>query len=231
MAPISEKSTQPTATVTYKDGTLVSFFGGESVTLHTKDKQMEEDICINAYDTGAFAYDAFWDSFQLNGNRTNYPYLFAGCGWTDTSYDPKYDIIVTDFATGMFHANTRITSTKVPIVLNCSRDPVDVFRTCTRLANIPSLKVTEYIYSYSGWFTGCKALTEIRFTADSVIQATISFSSSPLLSSDSINSIISVLRDRKGMVAQTMTVHSKVGARMTEAQKAQITAKNWTLVY
>jgi hypothetical protein len=31
--------------------------------------------------------------------------------------------------------------------------------------------------------------------------------------------------------AQTLTVHAEVGNKLTEAQKATITAKNWILVY
>lgn len=36
-------------------------------------------------------YDAFWDAFQDNGNRTRYEYAFAS-GWSAESFNPKYDI-------------------------------------------------------------------------------------------------------------------------------------------
>lgn len=46
-------------------------------------------------------YDAFWDTYQQNGNRTNYNVAF-GCGydgtawatkcWNDNNFKPKYDI-------------------------------------------------------------------------------------------------------------------------------------------
>ena len=38
-------------------------------------------------------YDAFWDGFQNNGNRTSYKYAFAGAGWTAETLKPKYEII------------------------------------------------------------------------------------------------------------------------------------------
>ncbi len=38
-------------------------------------------------------YDKFWDSFQNKGKRTNYQDGFAGKGWNDTTFKPKYDII------------------------------------------------------------------------------------------------------------------------------------------
>jgi hypothetical protein len=34
-----------------------------------------------------------------------------------------------------------------------------------------------------------------------------------------------------GASAKTLTLHKDVGAKLTEAQKAEITAKNWILVY
>lgn len=41
-------------------------------------------------------YDAFWDSAQQNGNRTNYRLGFSGNSWNDETFKPKYDIIPTD---------------------------------------------------------------------------------------------------------------------------------------
>ena len=41
-------------------------------------------------------YDAFWDSAQQNGNRTNYRLGFSGNSWNDVTFKPKYDIIPTD---------------------------------------------------------------------------------------------------------------------------------------
>ena len=37
------------------------------------------------------AYDAFWDTFQQNGNRTDYCASF-GCGWTAEMFRPKYPL-------------------------------------------------------------------------------------------------------------------------------------------
>ena len=37
------------------------------------------------------AYDEFWDSFQQNGNRTNYVYSF-GCGWNADNFRPKHPL-------------------------------------------------------------------------------------------------------------------------------------------
>lgn len=37
-------------------------------------------------------YDAFWDSCQQNGNRTNYAYGFSGHGWNKETFRPKHPI-------------------------------------------------------------------------------------------------------------------------------------------
>lgn len=40
-------------------------------------------------------YDRFWDSFQDYGNRTGHVFAFAGYGWTDETFKPKYTPIVS----------------------------------------------------------------------------------------------------------------------------------------
>lgn len=37
-------------------------------------------------------YDAFWDTFQMNGSKTNYDYTFSTASWTDSNLKPKYKI-------------------------------------------------------------------------------------------------------------------------------------------
>jgi hypothetical protein len=40
--------------------------------------------------------DSFWDMYQNGGDRADYKYAFAGSGWTDELFKPKYDIKPTD---------------------------------------------------------------------------------------------------------------------------------------
>lgn len=40
------------------------------------------------------AYDEFWDHVQKNGKRTDCKYLFAGKVWNDTTFKPKYDMVL-----------------------------------------------------------------------------------------------------------------------------------------
>ena len=79
-------------------------------------------------------------------------------------------------------------------------------------------------------FANTKSLVDFR-----VVEQSIKFSFSWVtclnLSTDTIQSIIDGLADLTGGTAQTLTLHANVGAKLTDEQKATITAKNWTLVY
>jgi hypothetical protein len=52
-------------------------------------------------------YDAFWNAYQENGNKTIYGYSFAGTGWNSENYKPKYPIVLNhpanwNVSVGMF---------------------------------------------------------------------------------------------------------------------------------
>lgn len=199
---------------------------GKAILLETKGKAFDKNIVVRNE-----SYDAFWDALQDNGNRANYNYAFAGIGWTDETFNPKYPISVTDLGGNAF-AQSEITTTKVPIsydVTNVSN--TNVFSYCGKLKTIPSLRVTENVTVYARWFYNCYALETVNFTEDSVIAADIAFDRSPLLTSASVDSIIHALKDLTGQTAQTLTFHATVGGKLTDEQKAAISAKNWTLVY
>lgn len=45
------------------------------------------------FDAGKKAqHDAFWDAYQMGGNRTNYNGAFYGDGWNEQSFRPKHNI-------------------------------------------------------------------------------------------------------------------------------------------
>lgn len=79
-------------------------------------------------------------------------------------------------------------------------------------------------------FTSAPALVEFRIK-EATLALTVSFSHSPLLSDATIQSVIEGLANLAGQTTKTVTFHASVGARLTEEQKAAITAKNWTLAY
>ncbi|MBE6777718.1 MAG: hypothetical protein E7542_06380 [Ruminococcaceae bacterium] len=79
-------------------------------------------------------------------------------------------------------------------------------------------------------FSGCTLLEDIDFVPNT-IKVNISFSPCRYLNEKSIQSIIDGLADLTGQTTQTITFHATVGAKLTDEQKATITAKNWTLAY
>lgn len=80
----------------------------------------------------------------------------------------------------------------------------------------------------SNMWQGCNALENISFVPGT-IGASLTFRNSSLLTDASIQSVIDGLAEVE--TEQTLTLHAAVGGKLTDAQKATITAKNWTLVY
>ncbi len=149
------------------------------------------------YEAGKQAeYDRFWDIYQENGNKKSWEFAFAGGGWDDAVYNPKYPINVTGSASNMFSNSYRLISTKVPIILSGKNTP-NVFTWSSALKTIPSIKVTDTVI-YNSWFTNCIVLEEINFTEDSVIGNSINLSPCTKLTLGSLKSIISALKDFSG---------------------------------
>ena len=91
------------------------------------------------------------------------------------------------------------------------------------------INLSSVVYQYN--FTDTLlSLEYIRFSANS-IKLNIRFEQSAKLTAESVQSIIDGLADLTGSTAQTLTLHATVGGKLTDEQKATITAKNWTLVY
>ena len=186
-----------------------------------------------SYDQGFVAgkqaeYDAFWDAFQLNGTRRNYPFTFAGSGWTDSTFNPKYPIVITNMALQTFLNNSQITTTKVPITVNTSDSygMNDMFNGCPSLKTIPYLKITENVKSFVSSFYGCRSLEEIGLTEDSVIAANISFSACTMLTHDSLMSILNCL-EAKTSGTWTVALGATNLAKLTDAEKAIALGKGW----
>lgn len=77
-------------------------------------------------------------------------------------------------------------------------------------------------------FNGCSALENVSFIPNT-IKASFFIKQSKYLSDASIQSIIDGLVTVE--TTQTLTANANVNAKLTDEQKATITAKNWTLVY
>ena len=200
-------------------------------------------------------YDAFWDACQGNGERTHYTYGFAGNGWTDENFKPKYDIKPQNNANGLFR-NTRIVNLKQCIEscgveldlsgvtsfvdgfrqnynlkvlpkLDCSKlaGLTDVFTDATALETIEELKVSETT-AYNSTFYNCNSLTHMIMTG--VIAKNIDLHWSTKLTHESLMSIINVLQT-KTSGTWTVTLGTTNLNKLTDAEKAIATQKGWTL--
>ena len=96
----------------------VSIPAGAKKRILTSGKYCPDDIVVEAtggdteaaFEAGKKAeYDAFWDSYQFGSDgvqKTYLAYFFAGQGWNDRNFKPKYDIKPVGTAPGMFrHLN------------------------------------------------------------------------------------------------------------------------------
>lgn len=104
------------------------------------------------------------------------------------------------------------------------------------IANMPNLRVFDgspldlsSSTNNRNFVQYCHNLEYIRIVPNT-IKYSVSFAQSSKLSDESVQSIIDGLADSGG-TAQTLTLHATVGDKLTDEQKATITAKNWTLVY
>ena len=103
----------------------------------------------------------------------------------------------------------------------------DVFYSCTSLEEI-SGEIENTTTNWTLWFSSCVKLREVRFKANS-IKGAFTIAQSPLLSAESIQSIVDGLADMTGGTSYKLALHADVKAKLTEEQLATIAAKNWTM--
>ena len=213
-------------------------------------------------------YDAFWDSFQQNGNRTLYNSAFGSC-WNKDNFKPKYSIRPTN-AYQMFFNNigTYIDAGEVAedyfdnlgieldysqaknvvycvATLHASRFKKLDFSSATSMTNIfyshsstygrgvevidnfVSSEITTY---RSDTFQGAEVLREMRVTG---VIATGDFNVQwcPLLSHDSLMSIINALADKSTDTSKawTATLGATNLAKLTIEEKEIAYNKGWDL--
>ena len=209
------------------------------------------------YEAGQEAeYDRFWDSFQANGSRTYCTYMFAGPGWNDEIFKPKYNIKPSGGVAGMFRTSLIANMKKcledagVTVDLSASTSVNTAFAYCSALTTLPKLDFssattsTQAFYEcaaletideikfgqgtkFSQTFDKCSSLTSM--TATGVIaQNGLDLSASPL-DKQSLLSILNVLQN-KTSGTWTVTLGTDNLAKLTDTEKAIATQKGWTLV-
>lgn len=203
-------------------------------------------------------YDEFWDIFQSNGTRTAYDYAFcessSGIRWVvGKTYRPKYPIKATK-AMNMFY-NTRLPYEAIAIVdfSECTDfystfqysstekfPPIDL-RKATRTNNLFNsnssvVEIEEILVAestpYSGCFSGCSKLKEIRFNG-TIGKNGLDFKNCTKLSKASITSIINALSTTTSGLTVTLSkiaVESAFGSTTSAEWTTLIgTRSNWTI--
>ena len=214
----------------------------------------EEQGYSRGYGEGQKAeYDMFWDALQDYGNRTRYSYGFCSSSWNDTTFKPKYDIkasncifmdshitdlkaileecgVILDFSSCTNFGNSCGSSkiTKLPTIDAKNFDSNGILYTFNRsdIEEVTIINVQPNLV-WKESFVNCSKLHTLLVTGSIGTACNIQYS--PLLSNESVQSIIDALIDLTDKSTLTLSLHKDVKAKLTETQIAQITSKNWTL--
>lgn len=206
-------------------------------------KKFDEEIeSITAEDTGIGSRQWWLD---MCADKTSFSYMFSGSSLeTIPQIDTRRG---TDFSFMFYNCSNLKTIPQ----LNTSRSIsfMQMFRSCSSLTTIPQLDTSKGT-SFSQMFRDCSSLTtipqldtskgtgfinmfrlcyaleNIAFVVNCIKQS-ISFEDSPLLSGESIQSIIDGLATVT--TSPTLTLNSKV--TLTNEQIETINSKGWNLAY
>lgn len=179
--------------------------------------------------TGGDFYDAFWDAYQQGGKRVNYYQRFIQDGWNDETFQPKYPITCkgsSSYGLSVFY-NSRMTRISVPIIIT-GVSAKEMFNQCTKLVTIDRL-VMDGVTDCTTMFSGCSLLQNLNIEGS--IDVNLSLSATAVLTDLSVQKVLNCLAQLPEGTTRTLTLHNAVGSRLSEEQKAAVTAKNWELVY
>ena len=232
---------------------------GTSGTINPQDFESKVDAVFEAGKKSE--YDAFWDAYQSNGTRKNYHSAFAGEGWKQAVFKPKYtirpsearnmffqspltDLTLThklDFSevTALSDFIARSSVTKVPeINLSKVSDSLYVFENAFELVTVENLifPTSPFTVNISGVFYRCNALENITITG--TIQNTgCDLHWSTKLTIESVTSILTALSKNSSVAAgKSITfptaAQAKIQANTTaKGQYDAAIAAGWTIAF
>lgn len=174
-------------------------------------------------------YDRFWDEFQNKGKMASYYWAFFNDRFSDETYNPKYDLVISYGSAvdgkSMFQASP-ITDTKKAIFAWHSLD--NAFYSATAMKTIRRLDVRETTKPLTNTFYKCTALEDLNMTGTLV--ASVDLSYSPLLSKESITSVINTMSATATGQTATFSQTAVNNAFTTEEWNAlKATKSNWTI--
>lgn len=125
------------------------------------------------------SYNEFWDTVQQNGNRTGYAYGFCSRSWNDSTFKPKYDIILVGDSRYVFRSSNFTDLIAIldgqGITLNTtnSADLTGLFYSAD-VTRVPALDLTNVTASASYLFVSCRSL---QYVEKLIVDEDTSFSS------------------------------------------------------
>ena len=202
-------------------------------------------------------YDEFWDLYQDSGKRTSYRYMFAGNGWNNETFKPKYNIISTNcqqMFTNSYIADLKACLESCGVTLDTSKatNLTQAFAYCYKLITLPKIDLSsannsgstfhsssvlktieELVVSektmFSTMFNNCTALENMIVTG-TIAQNGFNVQWSTKLSKASIESIINALSSTTSGLTVTISKTAKETAFTDDEWDSLITTKsNWTI--
>lgn len=172
--------------------------------------------------------DAFWNSFQKNGTRTDYSYAFMY--WSDDIYNPKYPI---EGSINQCLAYSTITDTLVDMRVIYTKTTVcaTIFQNCRQLKTIRYIEFSPYADLRNTIFQNCDALETLK-VGGTINSNNFDVHWSTRLSHDSLMSIIDALADKTSDTSGTewvCTLGTDNLNKLSAAEIAVATGKGWVL--
>jgi hypothetical protein len=239
--------------------TQINITENGTTTLATAGKYCDRNIDVNVnVPVGDNYYDTFWDAYQSQGTRDSYRYAFAGFGWTDEIFKPKYNIVNRSSGDSMF-AYSRIRDMKsclesCGVTLDLSKSTYTGYFAmyCSYLTTLPKIDLSSAT-SNTSTFYNCpvlKTIDELVVSENTVFQSSFNLCPalenmivtgtlakngfdvqwSTKLSKASIESIINALSSTTSGLTVTISKTAKEAAFTAEEWSALIATKtNWTI--
>ena len=226
-----------------------------TITINNQQKTiatLEQEV-DTAFESGKKSqYDEFWDTFQDNGNRTNYQEAFRN--WKASVLKPKNRMPVSTMYNAFAYADIETFNWGLIDTTN-NATCYGAFSSCSKLKeidlelnvqastgtsgyqvtfiNCSSLKKVKKIHCYkevgfTNAFNSCKALEEVIFDGE-IGQGTLNLRYSPLLNKASIQSVINCLStDTSGLTVTLSLTAVKKAFETSDGANDGNTSTEWT---
>ena len=207
---------------------------GTSGTINPQDFESKVDAVFDAGKKSE--YDAFWDDYQSIGTRKNYNSAFAGEGWKQAVFKPKYTVRPTAARNMFYRSNVTDTTltgkldlsavteisdfiawssvTKVPAInLSNVRNYPNALTNATKLVTAGNLTFpsTPFSESIATMFRQCVALENITITG-TILNTGFDLHWSTKLTIESLTSILTAL-SKDSSVASGKTITLPLSAK------------------